>query len=591
VFAFARIGSVCPIALALTAFSSFALERYPGLTEAIQVTPTRGFYFTPISVTVFCPTAEAGLAITLDGSEPIRELATAPNRIVLRLTNTTVLRARAFRTDWQPSPAETHTYILPQTVAKQQAPPGAATFWQDRTDRIAPDWEIDARIVQTAQPGYEFTNSLLALPTISLAASPQDFFGAANGIYVHSLSNGPAWIRPGSVEWIYPDGRAGFQRDAGLRIRGGASRFPAFSPKHGFGLVFRKEFGPGELDFPAFSDSPRHRFSRLVLRPNVNDSWASVEWPQQRVNGELRWTRAAASYIRDQWVRDAQRAMGQASAHGDFVHLYLNGLYWGVYNLAERPDDDLAAAYFGGREQEYDVVSDGPDLHAGNWTAWRQLLRADGLSNSARYQRLLGNTAEGKRDPAIPILIDVTNLVDYMILHIFIGADDWPDHNWWVARRRGDESTGFKFLAWDQEVSLNSLVKQHTGWVLLRGGAPFYAEERWPNTPAEIYSHCRANPEFRRLFAARIQQHLFGTGALSVSNNIARWKRLASRVDRALVAESARWGDPYRPEKPFRREVEWLAVNEWECKVFFPSNHIIALKRFRDAKLLPSPAE
>lgn len=515
----------------------------------------------------------------------------AGSNFILRVTNTTILRVRAFRENWRASEISTHTFLFPGGVAAQKAPAGAATSWEGPlerpAERVSADWEMDARVIANPLPGYDLSNALRALPTISIVTGSDGLFGATNGIYVHALESGPQWVRHASVELIYADNRTGFQRDAGLRIRGGASRFPAFSPKHGFGLIFRKEYGPGELDFPVFPTTARRRFNRLVLRPNVNDSWAGTEWPHQRVNGQQRWVRAEASYIRDQWVRDTQRAMGQPSAHGIFTHVYLNGLYWGIYNLTERPDDDFAAEYLGGREHEYDVVSDGLDLHAGNWTAWRELLRANGLGDPARYQRLLGNDPDGKRDARLAVLLDATNLIDYMVLHIFIGADDWPDHNWWVARRRGPESRGFKFFAWDQEISINSLIKQHTAWVPLRGGAPFYAEESWPNTPAEVYAHCRANAEFRKLFAQRVQKHLFSNGALSVSNNVARWKRLTAQVDRGLVAESARWGDAQRPEKPYRRETDWVAINQWECSVFFPSNDFLALKRFRDAKLFP----
>jgi hypothetical protein len=553
----------------------------------VSVNSPRGFYFTPADLTVSAPAASARLAITLDGSEPTTANALpAGSNFAIRITNTTVLRARAFRENWRPSEISTHSFIFPNSVLAQQAPAGAAAFWQDRNDRVPPDWRMDSRVIANPR---QLADALLTLPTISLVTATEGLFGAENGIYVHSLEGGPDKIRPASVEFIYPDGRTGFQRDIGLRIRGGASRFPVFSPKHGFGLIFRKEFGPGELDYPVFPTSTRHRFNRLVLRPNVNDSWASTEWPQQRVNGEQRWERQNASYIRDQWVRDSQRAMGQPSAHGIFTHVYLNGLYWGIYNLTERPDDDFAAAYFGGRENEYDVISDGTDLHAGAWTAWRALLRAQGLVDPARYQSLLGNDKNGERASPSQTLLDVTNLVDYMVLHIFIGADDWPDHNWWVARRDGPESTGFKFFAWDQEVSINSLIKQHTGWVVLRGGAPFYAEEQWPNTPAQIYSHCRANAEFRQLFAERVQKHLFGRGALTVQSNIDRWKGLASQLQPALLAESARWGDAYRPDQPYRPDPDWDRVNDWQCKVFFPSNQPIALQRFRNAKLFLQP--
>jgi hypothetical protein len=422
------------------------------------------------------------------------------------------------------------------------------------------------------------------LPTMSVAMHPGQLFGD-NGIYVQSLKNGREWTRSASVELIYPTGQTGFQQNAGLRIHGGASKFPTFTPKHGFAALFRKDAGSRALKFPLFPDSPRRKFNRLILRANSTDSWPVAHWPQQRINGQQRWVRDEATYIRDQWVRDTQRDMGHPNAHGIFVHLYLNGLYWGLYNIIERPDDDFAAQFFGGDETDYDVISDGTDLHAGDWKAWNKLRSATGLSDDAKFERLLGNNPDGTRNSNFPVLLDVISLIDYMILHIFIGADDWPEHNWWVVRDRRPQSTGFKFLAWDQEVSVNSLIKEHTAWALLRGGARHYADESWPNTPAEVYSHCRANAEFRRLFAERIEKHLFKNGALSVSNNIARWRRLANVIDHAIVAESARWGDFQRPEKPFRREVEWVATNHWECSVYFPSNHFIALKRFRDANL------
>ena len=53
--------------------------------------------------------------------------------------------------------------------------------------------------------------------------------------------------------------------------------------------------------------------------------------------------------IRDQFIRDSLLAMGQVDAgRGTYVHLFLNGLYWGVYNVHERPDSAHYAEYHGG---------------------------------------------------------------------------------------------------------------------------------------------------------------------------------------------------------------------------------------------------
>src|SRR5258707_274812 len=81
------------------------------------------------------------------------------------------------------------------------------------------------------------------------------------------------------------------------------------------------------------------------------------------------------------------------------------------------------------------------------------------------------------------------------------------------------------------------------------------------------------------------------TSSLTVSHNIARWKNLATRIEPALLAESARWGDAYRPDEPYRPDPDWARVNNWQCNTFFPSNHFIALKRFKDANLAKSGSE
>ena len=58
-------------------------------------------------------------------------------------------------------------------------------------------------------------------------------------------------------------------------------------------------------------------------------------------------------FTRDQFTRDLQIAMGAHGSHGTFVLLYLNGQFWGLYNLVERPDDAFQATYFSGDEDDY----------------------------------------------------------------------------------------------------------------------------------------------------------------------------------------------------------------------------------------------
>lgn len=557
---------------------------FDGIVEDIAFSSKHGVYWEPFDLQLRCPTPESTLVYTLDGSVPTLDNGTRSQgtNVVLRIQSTTTLRAAAFRDNYAPSEVKTRSFVFPNSVASQTRPAGIGTTWPSGHPT---DFTIDSRVVRGARPGFEFTNALTAIPTISIVTPQDGLFGSAQGIYPNSGNHGQPWERVASMEWIDPTGRDGFSETVGLRIHGGISRDKGFTPKHGFSVVFRRSLGTGKLDYPIFPDTPVRGFNRLMLRAGSTDTWPCVEW-DHFVDGEKRWYRKDSSYVRDQYVRDLQLAMGQASSHGTYAHLYLNGLYWGLYNVCERPDDDFNALYYGGENSEYDVLSDFTEFHQGNADAWNQLmsLASANMADNGNYFRLLGRNRDGTRNPNMEVLLDAENLADYMILHIWFTADDWPSHNWWAARRRGALSTGFKFFAWDQEISNNSIVKQRNS-----SGQIVTQVDNF-NTPAYLYARCRLNAEFKQLFADRVQKHLFNNGTLTVSNALTLWNRRIAEVDRAVVAESARWGDFQRPSKPYTREVEWMTNLLWMRNVYFPTNTTIALRKIRTAGLFPTMA-
>ena len=107
------------------------------------------------------------------------------------------------------------------------------------------------------------------------------------------------------------------------------------------------------------------------------------------------------------------------------------------------------------------------------------------------------------------MLLDVPNLIDYMILHIFAAARDWPNHNWWAGRRRGPLSQGFRFYSWDQELSNMNLA-----WTGTYSGETIESVA-YPGSPAFLYDRLRTNAHFKRDFGDRIQELLFNGGLLT----------------------------------------------------------------------------
>ena len=101
-------------------------------------------------------------------------------------------------------------------------------------------------------------------------------------------------------------------------------------------------------------------------------------------------------------------------------------------------------------------------LRSGSYVAWSDLIKlsrdvntADQTASNAALQRLLGKAPDGTDDPAQEVLLDLDNYIDYLILNFYGGNVDWPGRNYYAGRRRGPDSTGFQFYAWDTEKILD----------------------------------------------------------------------------------------------------------------------------------------
>ena len=220
------------------------------------------------------------------------------------------------------------------------------------------------------------------------------------------------------------------------------------------------------------------------------------------------------------------------------MHLYINGIYWGLYNPVERPDASFAASYYGGDKDEWDAYNSGSPIDGTNaaWNTFKSLAQdvADAggeTAKTAAYMLLQGKNPDGSDHATAEDYLDVDNYIDYLIVNYYGGNSDWPFKNWYAARRRGPESTGFKFHMWDAEWSLDlrsSINTDRTGDT--RG-------------VAEPYGDLRSSEEFNLRFADRVHRALFNDGALTVNSATARYQEVLDELDQAIVAESARWGD------------------------------------------------
>lgn len=532
-----------------------SVHTYEGIVADVTFSPMRGVYEAPFEVTISCATQGASVHYTTDGSTPTPSSAvyTGP----LTITGTTCLRAAAFKAGWYPAAVETQTYLILSEVPFQSAPDDYPMSWSGYPAHytMTPEVYADPTYADRMEP------ALSALPVVSLVTDKKHLFDADTGIYTNPIQRTVLWERPVSVEFFDPAGdEAGFQIDCGLRIQGGASRQPANSPKHSFRLLFKRTYGAGKLDYPLFGTQAAASFDTLVLRANYNNSW--YHWdPAQRL---------LTQYLRDQWARDTQLAMGQVSPHGRFVHLYLNGLYWGLYTLCERPDASFSASYFGGDKSEWDALKHGAVVIDGDAARWAQAqaIAEAGVSDSAGYA-------------ALSAYVDIPNLIDYMIINFYGGNQDWGANNWRATAKRED-GYGFRFFCWDTERTLEDPIGHNVTGV------------NHHNSPARFYAKLRENPEFRMQFADHAHRWLFNDGVLTPQACVERWLACAAQIDTAVIAESARWGNYRRdihvrgPAELYTRDVHWLAEQQRLMTDYFPVRTGVVIEQFKNAGLYPT---
>jgi hypothetical protein len=549
-----------------TLVGSLLAEPTPGQSNAAAVVSGKPVFSTPgglftssVSVEITAADPQCQIRYTLDGSIPSSTsmLYTGP----MTISKTTCIRAAAFREKYIQSKTSTRSYIfLADAVGQPARPEGFPLMWKD----VTADYEMAPDIISNATYGPMVQPSLLSLPTISIVTSLDNLFDSSSGIYVNPLQEGVAWERPVSMEIIVPGSLQEFQIDCGLRIQGGAFRSFDLTKKKSFRFLFKRNYGPGKLTYPLFEDpGAASGLDTLVLRAGANDgySWSSARLTEQ--------------YVRDEFGRSLQRDAGNAGAHGTFVHLYLNGLYWGLYNAVERPDHAFGAAYYGGDKNDWDAINSG-DVTNGDLTAWNTLLskcRA-GVATIAAYQEIQGNNPNGSRNPDYPVLIDIPNYIDYMIINFWGGNGDWPWRNYWMGRLRSDDSTGFKFYCWDYESTI---------------GSPFAVVDKVSGNNdqgvGELHRWLKENAEYRMLFADRLHRLFFHDGILTPNALVQRYSSLADAVELAMVAESARWGDMhYTPSLGLN---EWINERNWVLNTYLPPRSGVVLEQMRNNGLYP----
>ena len=534
------------------------------------------------------------------------------------LAPTYIVRATVGDTTAPPETVATHSYLFINRVVElspDQDPPGDS--WPESGgghDTQMMDYGMDPDVTRSSEYSALIDESLRALPSLSLVTDLDSLFHPTQGIYVNAMEEGEDWERFGSIELLNVDGTPGFQANAGIRIRGGVSRGP-HNPKHAFRLFFRGDYGTPKLESPLFEGEGTSRFDKVDLRTTQNYSWNMDGGGDFNLN----------TMNRDVFSRDLQREMGKPYTRSRYYHLYLDGVYWGLFQTEERPDAWFAETYLGGERDDYDVVKverdviDGTSSYYvqatdGTLDSWQQLWNAcqTGFNSDAAYYRLEGRDATGARDPSLPVLVDIDNLIDFMLI-IFYGANlDAPVSKWFANEspnnfyalwNRVEPSRGFVFVAHDNEhtliadrVLITTGVDENRVSIGEPGGATDGSgriNDRYQMNvtqfewfqPQWLHHRLTSNAEYRARIAERAHAVLGAGGLMTAQPATDLFNARIAEIELAIIAESARWGDAQRPDRPRTENDDWLPAVERVVDGFLARRTPIVIQQLTDAGL------
>ena len=564
-----------------------------------------GYYNAKFNVTLSGGQNGDTIKYTLDSSDPQTSstaiLAVSPATIAIDPDDTTrifntpgiVVSAVVQKTGYNSGNPESRTYLFLEKVKTQVYPGG--TWPSSAVNQQIMDYDVNQSVVSLYSS--DFSKAFTSIPTVCLVTDNKGLFDTAQGMYVNALNHGESWEKAASIELINTDNTEALASGIGLRIRGGWSRHPD-NPKHAFRVFFKDKFGKKKLKYPIFGEDAAQTFDKFDLRCAQNYSWS--------YSGS-----DMLSYAQDETCRDIQGLMGHPYTRSRYCQLFLNGMYWGLYEFQERPEANFAESYKGGDKSDYDVVKIATDnsnnLEAtnGNMDAYQRLysLTQSGFTADAAYYKLQGLDKMGGIDTTLEKMVDMDNLIDYMLNIFYSGNFDAPlsmfggnnsPNNFYAIKNRNSKREGFFFMVHDAEHTFNYNVNNQAGnsgvnenRVSIENAGMSTPSSYLRFTPQWLHHRLKSNAKYRLRFADRAVKYLYNDGLLTAAQVEKVFKARTNQINMAIIGESVRWGDSKTGSYSYTKDNAWIsAVNNTVSK-FIKLRTPIVIEQLKEAGLLP----
>ncbi|MDO5438847.1 MAG: CotH kinase family protein [Erysipelotrichaceae bacterium] len=297
--------------------------------------------------------------------------------------------------------------------------PELADAWIIRAAAFAPDGTMGPVSTKTYFPNRSIFADYNGTMLISVVTDPENLLDYEKGILAKGIifdqwrsesdsekilndslwwkmeanysQKGKAWERPAEIEIFDSNDHLSIEQSGGIRVHGGVSRM--YSHKS-FRVYFREEYGKEEIEYSLFPDDSVNSYQCFVLRNGGN--------------------LADGLIFKDGWQQALLSERSFLTQHSRPVVLYLNGEYWGIYNLNDRFSSQYLEKHFG--ISDVLIVKDG-EFEDGD---------ADAIG---LYDELNAFENEDMSDPKVwerfKRIVDIQSMADYFAAEIYMGNYDF----------------------------------------------------------------------------------------------------------------------------------------------------------------------
>lgn len=221
--------------------------------------------------------------------------------------------------------------------------------------------------------------------------------------------------------------------------------------QRGFDYIDRDEMGyDHEVVYPLFQHTNRQQYQRLIFKAAANDNYPFS-------NG--------GAHIRDAYVSELS-ILGNLhldERKTESCIVYINGSYWGVYEIREKVDDSDYTDYYynqkngnvdflktwGGTWAEYSAA---PGFNPQTqWNTLRNFITSNSMAVQANYDYVLTQ-------------YNTKSLIDYFILNEYAVCTDWLNWNtaWWKGTNPNGGATRWRYALWDEDATFGHYIN-YTG--------------------------------------------------------------------------------------------------------------------------------